>query len=255
MRQTPGAGDACQELAPQGTSFAPVTAILAQPADCLGLQRGRLRRSRSACHNFRGRHGLPDVPQRVLGPVEQQADDGGRQLRPTDSPRLRERRLASRTQLRQRTVNGVGEPGEQTLGGARIGIRLALRGKGRLLIGREPLPACIGEETVEAAAGVARVESHGRSTGRTRPDLLGREPFERALQFLTGLEKAVRNGLQERQHARDGAAKPDFRLTRRGHEATMMTETHDFVHKRAATARSGLAPTCEHSERGVTASR
>ena len=41
--------------------------------------------------------------------------------------------------------------------------------------------------------------------------------------------------LQERWNTGHGTAKPDFRLTRRSHDAvTMMTQTCDFVHAQAA---------------------
>jgi hypothetical protein len=141
------------------------------------------------------------MPLRVLGGMDQQSQHGRRQLEPADSSRFAKRRLRGGAELLQGAIDLALEIVCQLdrQRGRSSGLRFVR--EERPLLRREGLAAGIGEEPIQAAGGMADMETHRRRSTGPSPEMDGRQRIDDPAHVLHGLEEGVRHRLMDRRKA------------------------------------------------------
>jgi len=134
------------------------------------------------------------VPGRVLGAVEQQADDRGGQLRAPDRARREHVLGTHRPQLGEGVREGSLEPADQVGGWRRILGDCALAAQCHALGLRQGFPAGVRAQAVEAARQVRDVKPDRRRSTGARPDFGLRECPQQGQEVFGDLEQGVGGG-------------------------------------------------------------
>jgi hypothetical protein len=146
-------------------------------------------------HDPRRRDDLPYMALGVLGGVHQQADHGRGEGEAADAARLEERRFRSGSELCEGALDLLLESLGESSGLVRWGPGSRFAFQECPLLRGEPLASGVGEKPVQAAGGVADMETHGRSPAGPRPEMRLGERSDSPAHVFYRLEKSVSHRL------------------------------------------------------------
>ena len=169
-----------------------------------------------------GRNQLTCMPRRVLGRMEQQAEDVRRQLRSADAAEIEQLIAGRLAQLFEGAID-VALRIANEIGKARGRIaRLDFGAERRFLGVAQPLVARVSEQAIERGAEMPHVKADRRGASGPLPDVLGGNDRDELPELVACLDERVRDGHQHRIDAFDRPAHPGFRLGRGGHPTSVL---------------------------------
>jgi hypothetical protein len=137
---------------------------------------------------------LADVPHGVLGTVSQAAEDGGRQLRPSDPSKIAERGNVDSFELVDRRFDACVQS-RQHRGNIGRGEHIAFSPHRCELLRRQRVAARVGEEPIDYARHVPDVKGRRCNASRARVPFGFCQARDELIDTLANLQENVRNRL------------------------------------------------------------